>query len=100
MTYDFKITDKCPGMKMRYNAWDVRVCRCSKPQGEHWLRVWSRFLDSVANRVPRNDQMFHISKAFWVVEKLGEYYKEDELVQLTKFERKKEIFKIDLEEYL
>lgn len=88
--------DSCP-IKVWFGKEDWE---CPKPQREYWLTVWARFLDSVASRMPKADQMFHISREVWVVEKLYDYYEEDELTQLTKFETKTEIFKIDLEEYL
>lgn len=69
-----------------------------EPKSDHWLKVWSRFLDSVA-RLPESRRMYHISQAVWAVDVLYNHFSEEELTQLTKFETKTNIFKIDLEEW-
>ena len=99
MTKSFRIDDKCPGIKVWYDLKDWVKKTCFRSKGEHWLRTWAGFLDTVV-RLPKNRQICLISKSVWLMEELCDYYSEEELSQLTKFETKTEIFKIDLEEYL
>ncbi len=66
------------------------------------VRGWVKFLDELA-KLPKDKQLFYIAKATGdsiIAKELEKLSSEDELVQVTKFETKTNIFKIDLEEWL
>lgn len=67
---------------------------------EAMVRGWVKFLDELA-KLPKDKQLFYIAKATGnstIAKELEKFFSEDELVQLTKFEKKMDIFKISLEE--
>ncbi len=67
---------------------------------ETMVRGWVKFLDELA-KLSKDKQLFYIAKATGdsiIAKELEKFFSEDELVQLTKFEKKMDIFKISLEE--
>jgi len=66
------------------------------------VRGWVKFLDELA-KLPKDKQLFYIAKATEdsiIAKELEKFFSEDELVQLTKFKKKTDIFKVGLEEWV
>ncbi len=79
-----------------------RVCRHNTALGKDLLRKWVDFLDEVA-KLPKDRHLFHISRLAshnTIVSELEDIFSEEELIQLTKFEKKSDIFKIGLAEWM
>jgi len=54
-------------------------------------------------KLPKDKQLFYIAKATEdsiIAKELEKFFSEDELVQLTKFKKKTDIFKVGLEEWV
>ncbi len=78
------------------------VCRHNTALGKDSLRKWVDFLDELA-KLPKDRHLFHISrlvKDLSIVSELEDIFSEEELIQLTKFEKKSDIFKIGLAKWM
>lgn len=76
----------------------VLAYRLSK---EAMLKGWTSFLDGLA-KLPKDRRLFHISRLVRnsiITNELEKFFSDDELIQLTKLERKADIFKIKWEEH-
>ncbi len=66
------------------------------------LRKWVDFLDELT-KLPKDRHQFHISRLVRddiIVSEMEKFFSEDELTQLTKFEKKSDVFKIGLGEWM
>lgn len=102
MTIDFKIDDcyKNPPIKIWYGeeVW----CPIHRVETETLLEAWTKYLD-ILSGLSKDKQIKFLYRAVKddvIVKRLEESYSEEELVQLTKLKNKRDIFKIDPEEWL
>jgi len=87
-------------IKVWYNS--RHTCTRHIELKETLLRRWINFLDELA-KLPKERHLFHISRLLRnniITDLLEKLFSEDELTQLTKFDKKSDIFKIELEKWV